>query len=82
MTKALRQLIEAAETWRLEDQLELAAFAREIEARRSGVYVMDDDERAAVAEGLAQAARGEFASEAEMEQIWSRLRFGRSAAAL
>jgi len=32
----------------------------EIEARRTGLYVMTDDERAAVRAGLAQADRGEF----------------------
>jgi predicted transcriptional regulator len=39
---------------------ELAEYAHEIEARRTGVYVMSDDERAAVARGIAQADRGEF----------------------
>lgn len=43
-----------------EDQEELAEYAREIEARRTGVYTMSDDERAAVRRGLAQADRGGF----------------------
>jgi hypothetical protein len=30
------------------------------QARRTGIYVMSDDERAAVAKGIAQADRGEF----------------------
>ncbi len=60
MMKVLEDVIKKAETWPREDQEELAEFAREIEARRTGVYVMSDAERAAVREGLAQADRGEF----------------------
>jgi len=32
-----------------------------------GVYVMSDEERAAVREGLEQARRGEFVSDEEMD---------------
>ena len=60
MTKILKDVMEHAATWPREDQEELAEYAREIEARRTGVYVMSDDERAAVAKGLAEADRGEF----------------------
>jgi predicted transcriptional regulator len=60
MTPATRRLLEQVESWPQEDQDELAEFAREIEARRSGVYRMNDEERAAVRAGLAQADQGEF----------------------
>jgi predicted transcriptional regulator len=60
MVKTLEEVIRKAENWSVEDQEELAEFAREIEARRSGIYSMSDAERAAVKEGLAQASRGEF----------------------
>ena len=60
MTKILKDILEHAEAWPAEDQKELAAYAREIESRRSGPYVMSDDERAAVRRGLAEADRGEF----------------------
>jgi hypothetical protein len=60
MTKILKDVMEHAATWPREDQEELAEYAREIEARRTGVYVMSDDECNAVAKGLAQADRGEF----------------------
>jgi hypothetical protein len=60
MNKILKEVIEHAETWPVEDQQELAEYAREIEARRTGVYSMSDDERAAVRIGLAEADRGEF----------------------
>jgi predicted transcriptional regulator len=60
MTKILKDVMEHAATWPREDQEELAEYAREIEAPRTGVYVMSDDERDAIAKGLAQADRGEF----------------------
>jgi hypothetical protein len=58
--KTLEELMKKGEKWPSEDQEELAQFAREIEARRTGVYVMSDAERVAVREGLTQADRGEF----------------------
>lgn len=58
--KTLKDAVRLAETWPEEDQQELAEYAREIEARRTGVYMMSDDERAAVRQGLAEADRGEF----------------------
>jgi hypothetical protein len=59
-TKTLKGVLEHAATWPQEDQEELAEYAREIEARRTGVYLMSDGEREAVARGLAEADRGEF----------------------
>jgi hypothetical protein len=60
ISKTLKDLIRHAETWPTEDQEELAALARDIEARRAGVYVMSEEERAAVGKGLAEADGGEF----------------------
>ncbi len=62
-TKALKEILEHAATWPVEDQNDLAEYAREIEARRTGVYTMSDDERAAVGRGLAEADRGEFVAD-------------------
>jgi hypothetical protein len=63
MNRILKEMIEHAETWPLEDQEELAEYAREIEARRTGVYTMSDQERVAVRKGLAEADHGQFVSE-------------------
>ena len=71
--KTLIDVFERAKTWPEEDQEALAEYARELEAERTGiVYVMTEEERAAVAEGLAQAERGEFASPEEMKEFWKR----------
>jgi predicted transcriptional regulator len=63
MTKTLKDLLEHAETWPREDQDELAEYAREIQARRSGIYAMSDKERATVGKGLAEADQGRFVSD-------------------
>ncbi|MBR1272797.1 hypothetical protein JQ629_35515 [Bradyrhizobium sp. AUGA SZCCT0222] len=63
MNRILQEVIEHAATWPEEDQKELAEYAREIEARRTGIYTMSDDERTAVRKGLAEADRGEFVSD-------------------
>jgi predicted transcriptional regulator len=63
MTKTLRDLLAHAETWPREDQDELAEYAREIEARRSGFYTMSDDEQAAVSQGMAEADQGKFVAD-------------------
>jgi predicted transcriptional regulator len=68
-------ILERAKNWPEEDQAALAEFAREIESHRGeSVYVMTPDERAAVERGLAQANRGEFATDEEMKSL--RARFG------
>ena len=73
--QSLRTLLDRAETtWPEEDLAELEAHARDIQARRTGIYELSDDERSAIEEGLAQAERGEFASEEDLAA--DRKRFG------
>lgn len=60
-TETLQRLIEDVASWPDEDQRELAEYARAIHARRStGRYLVSDEERAALAEAVGQADRGEF----------------------
>ncbi len=69
MTKAqIEAVLESVRHWPSEDQEELAELAREIEARRTGVYVLDDEERGAIAE----ARDGELASDQQVEAFWKR----------
>ena len=49
-TKQLKTLLERVETWPAEDQDELAEVARDIEARRSGVYKATLEELRAIDE--------------------------------
>jgi predicted transcriptional regulator len=74
MTKEqIQAVLENVRSGPQEDQEELAEIAREIEARRKGVYVMNDEEREAVREGLAQARRGEFVPDDEMDAFWKKI---------
>jgi predicted transcriptional regulator len=73
MTKEqINAVLEGVRSWPRQDQEELVEIAREIEARRTGVYVMSDEERAAVREGLDQARRGELVPDDEMHAFWKR----------
>jgi predicted transcriptional regulator len=60
MIKTLKDALKLVKTWPAEDQEELAEHAREIVARRTGVYMMTDEEQTAVRAGLAEADRGDF----------------------
>jgi hypothetical protein len=73
MSPTAKKILEKVASWPEEDQEELAEVAREIEARRTGVYVLSDGEQAAVDEGLQQLRRGQFAPENEMQTFWKRL---------
>jgi hypothetical protein len=74
MSPATKTLLERVESWPVEDQEELAAVAREIESRRTGVYNLSEDERRFVQAGLEEARRGDFASDEEMEEFYQRHR--------
>jgi predicted transcriptional regulator len=67
-----KEVLSRVETWPQEDQEELVELAREIEARRSGVYVLDEEESAAIREGLAELESGEWVSEEQMKSFWKR----------
>jgi hypothetical protein len=72
MTKTAKQLLERVASWPQEDQEELAEVAREIEARRSGVYEPAPEEEAAIRQGIAELDRGEWVSEEDMRAFWKR----------
>jgi hypothetical protein len=60
--------------WPEDDQEELAQVALEIEVRRHGVYHATPEELAAIDEALAALARGEVATEAEVEAVYAKYR--------
>jgi predicted transcriptional regulator len=65
-TDRLDDLVRRAADWPEEDILELANYARAIEARRTGVYQVSDEEWAAIEEGLRQAAAGDFVADEDL----------------
>jgi hypothetical protein len=68
MSPAAKEILQKIARWPEEDQEELVEIAREIEARRTGVYVLSDEERAAIAD----ARRGVFASDEDAAAFWKR----------
>ena len=60
--------------WPADDQDELAQIALEIEARRHGVYQATAKELQAIDEALAAVARGDIASDAEVEAVFAKYR--------
>jgi hypothetical protein len=70
MSRDDKTLIKQIASWPEEDQEEIAAVAREIESRRTGIYRLSAVERAAVREGIDAADVGHFAPEDEMEEFY------------
>jgi hypothetical protein len=70
MSESAKDILERVAGWPEEDRQELAEVAREIEdRRRPGVYVLCDDEKAAIG----AARRGGFASDDQVTAFWKRL---------
>jgi len=72
MSPMAKSILERVASWPETDQDELAELAREIEARRTGLYVLDEEEKAAIRQGLAELDRGEWVSEDDMKSFWKR----------
>jgi hypothetical protein len=72
MTQTAKDVLDRLGDWPAEDVEELAEIAREIEARRTGVYNLTLAEEDAIREGLAELERGEWSSEDAMRTFWVR----------
>jgi hypothetical protein len=72
MITALKQMLPSIETWPDQDQEALLQAAREIEAARTGVYVLTPEEERSFEASLAQAGRKEFATDNEIRAIWAK----------
>lgn len=74
MNKRLERLIERVSALPEAAQNELLEHVDLIEARQSGVYKLSEDERAAVRRGLEEARQGKFATDEDVEAVFSRYR--------
>jgi predicted transcriptional regulator len=72
MTKLLDLAIAEVRKLSAVDQDETAEMLLWSIETRSGSLSLDSETLAAIDEGLAQAKRGEFASDAEIEALWKR----------
>jgi len=74
MTKLLERVIEDLRTLPEEDQDFVADLLINLVAKRNEPIPLDDETGAAVREGLAQAKRGEIASDEEVAAFFARHR--------
>ncbi len=72
MTKLLDQAIAKVRSLPEADQDEAAEVLLWTIETRNAPVLLDDDTRAAIDDGLAQAQRGEFATDAEIAALWKR----------
>lgn len=70
MSPNAKLLLERVESWPLEDQEELAEYARDIEARRSGLYKATSEEL----EAIDEAERSGVAADEEVEAAFRSFR--------
>jgi hypothetical protein len=68
MTQSTKDILRRVESWPEEDQEELVEMARAIEARRTGVYLLTEDERAAID----ASRRSAIASDEKVREFWER----------
>jgi hypothetical protein len=68
MNAAVKNILERVAAWPEQYQEQLAALALAIEARRTGVYELSDDEKASID----AARRSGLASDGKAEAFWKR----------
>jgi predicted transcriptional regulator len=72
MTKVLEEVIEKVRRLPEDRQAYVAEVLEQIVANDDVLFVVPDEHRAAVLEGLGQAERGEFATDEEMAALWKK----------
>jgi hypothetical protein len=73
MTKAqIKAVLDRVLSWPPERQQDAADMLLLLEAQEGESYQPSDEEWAAIQEGLAQARRGEFVPDKEIEALWKR----------
>jgi len=72
MTQLMEQAIDALRHVPSEHQDEIARLVLELAAQPSGIYELSAEEDADLARSEAEAARGEFASDAEVQAVWAK----------
>ena len=70
MTKALDDVVEKIRQLPKDQQAYVVEVLEQIATAGSGVFPVPEDHLAGVLEGLAEADRGEFASDEEMAALW------------
>jgi predicted transcriptional regulator len=71
MTKVLEDAIEKVRKLPEDRQAYVAELLEQIASAGSGPFVVPEDHRAAVLEGLREAEQGEYATDEEMTALWN-----------
>jgi hypothetical protein len=69
----VKEILERVMSWPRDHQEQAAQMLLLLEGQEGEMYHSSDDEWEAIQEGLAQAERGEFGSNEDMEHLWKRL---------
>jgi len=73
MTKTeIEAVLGRVRTWPSERQEDAARILLEMEAHGTEVYRLSDEERAEIEASIAEADRGEFATDEEMAALWKK----------
>ena len=72
MSKRLEKALEAVKSWPTERQDAAAEILEQLDRLATAPYTLNDEERADLEEALAEARRGEFASDAEVAAVFAR----------
>jgi predicted transcriptional regulator len=72
MTDLMEQAIDALRQTPLDQQDNLARLVMQLAGHAHPIYVLSREEEAAIAEADAEIARGEFATDSEMNAIWAK----------
>lgn len=73
MIKVLENLVDRMAKLPKAAQEEIVRKVAEVEQRHSGVYKLDDDERADILEALEEVRRGDVATDDEVAAVFQRL---------
>jgi len=72
ISKRLERALEVAKAWPLDRQEAAAEVLEHMDRLATAPYKLSDEERADLEEALAEAQRGEFASDAEVAAMFAR----------
>jgi hypothetical protein len=72
VSKRLERMLQAVGSWSIDRQEAAADVLEQIDRLTTSTYELSEDERSDIEQAIAEARRGEFASEAEVAALFAR----------
>jgi hypothetical protein len=72
VSKRLERMLQAVSSWSIDRQEAAADVLEQIDRLTASTYELSEDERSDIEQAIAEARRGEFASEAEVAALFAR----------